>query len=406
MKKIILILALLFLAFYLSAQIEQHSVSVRNIEIPVGVFDGGEFVKDLTMDDFEVLEEGELQEILALYQVRNGEIMRMDADRDFMPVTKRYYYFLFQILDYNPKISEAMEYFFHNVFQSGDSVTVMTPVKNYTLSQEAADNKPRETLVNDMISVIRRDTKVGSLEYNNMLRDLKIMIRSISSSITGMSGNMGDMESDVASGMSSLQFVLPRYRETLQKMEELRVVDEKKFLSFAQRLERMLGKKYVYFFYQREFRPELQPNVLNTYMSVDQDDQSVIGQLQELFQFYHREINLNTERLKEAFADSCINFNLIFMNKEPAHISGINMREQSEDVFKVFSAVTEATGGVVDNSQNPVAAFKSAAKRNEFYYILYYTPKNYVADGQFRQITVRLKNKDYEINHRLGYIAD
>lgn len=406
MKKIILILVLLFLAIYLSAQVEQHTVTVRNVEIPVRVFDGGEFVTGLTMDDFILLEEGEPQDILALYQVRNGEIIRTDADRDFMPVTERHFYFIFQILDYNPKINEAMEYFFQNIFLPGDTVTVMTPVKNYYLSQEAAKSKPVETLVNDMISVIRRDTKLGSLEYNNMLRDLKMMVRSLSSSVTGLSGTSTEMESDVAAGMSSLQFVLPRYRETLQKMEELRVVDERRFLLFAQGLKRMLGQKYVYFFYQREFRPELQARVLNSLMSTNQDDSNVLSQLQELFQFYHRDINLNTDRLTKAFADSSLVFNFIFMNKEPEHISGVDMREQSEDVFKVFSDVTEATGGVVDNSQNPASAFKNATEKNEYYYLLYYSPKNYVPNGQFRTVTVKLKNDGYKINHRLGYIAE
>ncbi|MBN2246133.1 MAG: VWA domain-containing protein [Candidatus Aminicenantes bacterium] len=406
MKKIILILALLFLAIYLSAQIEQHTITVRNIEIPVRVFAGDEFVKDLTITDFELMEEGNPQEILALYQVQNGKIIRMDAERDFMPVTERHFYFIFQILDYNPKLNEAMQYFFENLFRSGDTVTVITPVKNYILSPEAAKNKPTEKLVSDMVNVIRRDTKLGSLDYNNMLKDLKMMVRSISGSVTGLSGTSTEMESDVAAGLSSLQFVLPRYRETLQKMEELRVVDEKRFLLFAQGLKRMLGQKYVYFFYQREFRPELQARVLNSLMSMNQDDSNVLSQLQELFQFYHRDINLNTERLTKAFADSSLNFNFIFMNKEPEHISGVDMREQSEDVFKVFSDVSEATGGVVDNSQNPAAAFKNASKRNEYYYLLYYSPKNYMPDGQFKKITVKLKNDGYKIDHRLGYIAD
>jgi VWFA-related protein len=406
MKKIILILVLLFLVIYLSAQVEQHSVTVRNIEIPVRVFAEGEFVTGLTIDDFVLLEEGEPQKIMALYQVKNGEIIRTDAERDFMPVTERHFYFIFQILDYNPKINEAMHYFFENLFKPGDTVTVITPVKNYYLSREAVKNKPIETLVSDMINVIRRDTKLGSLEYNNMLRDLKMMVRSISSSITGLSGTSTEMESDVAAGMSSLQFVLPRYRETLQKMEELRVVDERRFLLFAQGLKSVLGLKYVYFFYQREFRPELQARVLNNLISMNQDDSNVMSQLQELFQLYHRDINLNTEHLTKAFADSSVNFNFIFMNKEPEHISGVDMREQSEDVFKVFSDVSEATGGVVDNSQNPAAAFKNASKRNEHYYLLYYSPKKYVSNGQFKQITVKLKNNGYKIEHRLGYIAD
>jgi hypothetical protein len=49
---------------------------------------------------------------------------------------------------------------------------------------------------------------------------------------------------------------------------------------------------------------------------------------------------------------------------------------------------------------------RSAVAASENYYLLYYTPRDYRADGSFRSIKVRVKGADYRTSHRQGYIAD
>ena len=81
------------------------------------------------------------------------------------------------------------------------------------------------------------------------------------------------------------------------------------------------------------------------------------------------------------------------------------MREQSEDVFDVFSEMANATGGTVTTSQNPAAGFINTAGKFESHYLLYYSPENYREDGQFKTIQLKVKDKNYKINHRIGYYA-
>jgi hypothetical protein len=190
-------------------------------------------------------------------------------------------------------------------------------------------------------------------------------------------------------------------------MEELRVVDYKKFLQFAaSRKSMQRGQKIVIFFYQREFRPEISSGVINRIMSGYQDKPHIISEVQDLFQFYRMDFNFNTERVKQAFADSSIFFNLIFMHKEPERALGITMREQSEDAFNAFSQIAKATGGIVDSSQTPLAAFKNCVDAAQSYYMLYYTPVDSKKDGKFKSIKVGVKNKSYKIAHRLGYFVN
>jgi hypothetical protein len=81
------------------------------------------------------------------------------------------------------------------------------------------------------------------------------------------------------------------------------------------------------------------------------------------------------------------------------------MKEQSEDVLALFKEVTQATGGTIDQSQNPAAAFKDAIAASENCYLLYYTPTNTRKDGTFREIVLKVKDKEYKVNHRQGYFA-
>jgi len=64
------------------------------------------------------------------------------------------------------------------------------------------------------------------------------------------------------------------------------------------------------------------------------------------------------------------------------------------------------TGGLKDTSANAAASFKRAVDFSESYYLLYYTPKDYKADGEFKKIKVKVKGQNYRITHRAGYIAD
>ena len=70
MKKFIPVLAALILSFALLAQEIQHETIVVNIEVPVRVFDRGQFVENLTIDDFEVYEDGKLQNVVAVYLIK------------------------------------------------------------------------------------------------------------------------------------------------------------------------------------------------------------------------------------------------------------------------------------------------------------------------------------------------
>jgi len=114
---IYILLVLLFLIPQLFAQAVQHEAIVANISVSLRVFDGDRFVEDLTLNDLELYEDGKPQKIQGLYLTRQTVIERSQAGRDFSPNTARRFYFLFQITDFNPQITEAIDHFFTHVYQ-------------------------------------------------------------------------------------------------------------------------------------------------------------------------------------------------------------------------------------------------------------------------------------------------
>ena len=283
-----------------------------------------------------------------------------------------------------------------------DNLTIITPMQTYTLPSGALKKFSRDQISKEMQNIIRKDVQIGSANYRSAFRDLKRLVQSISGSGRGVD----QLEESSADSAASMEFLLPRYRETLMNMERLRVVDEKWFLTLAQQMKMIGGQKNVFFFYQREFRPEISGTAYNRIISEYQDKPNVLAEINDLFAFYRRDTELNPNRIKQAFADSSIDFYFLFMDRRPESAPGIIMKEQSEDVFSTFSEVTKATGGLIRTSQNPAMGFKNAVTASESCYFLFYSPKDYKKDGKFKKIEVKMKNRDYNIKYRTGYIAD
>ncbi len=396
-KTTILVTCILALVLSGTGQ-DQSQTDINSIRVPIRVFDGKNFINNLTIEDFELFENGLKQKIEALYLADGTHISREEEYREFHPNTKRVFYLLFQLTDYNPRLADAFDYLFKDVLTPQDSLVLMTPRQNYSLSPEALASRPPEQLAEEMTDIVRKDIKVGSSEYRSLMRDLRRLVRSLSG--TSHMGGISDTSSIDAN--LGIEHLLSNYRDTLEKIETLRFVEEKTFLNFAAQVKQFPGQKNVFLFYQREYRPEIQARIMDQMLTMYQDRPNVIGDVQDLMQFYRRQIRLDTLTLQRAFSDASIFLNFIFMDKNIDNYTGIDMREQSEDVFKTFTQIANASGGVVDNSQNPYYAFQQGCDIAGHYYILYYTPTG-SAGMDYNEIEVRVKNPDYRVTHRGGY---
>ncbi len=422
MKKSIFILLICIICVALfSQQVTEESV-VINVEVPVRVFEKNVFVDNLTINDFEILEDGVPQRVEAVYLVKKRSIERSEEIRRFSPETKRSFFLFFELSEYDPKLGDALGYFIKNSISPEDELTIATPMKTYRLRGKALEVKSHDEILKQLKGLIRRDTLLGASEYNNLLKSMEELARTISASIleaTESTEQDPTTEGEEESYFERMENLTPGdfkgrsideqlqiYQDLLMKIETIRSVDEKQMNKFAEYLKEKEGRKYVYMFYQREYIPQIDPEILNEYMSLYQDRPNISMTMTSLIDLFRRDVDFDVDKVKQAYADSSVSIHFLYITKPPPHVFGVYMKEQSEDIFGPFREMARATGGYTDSSANPDFLFQEAVKSSENYYLLYYSPKAYKSDGTFKNIKVRVRDKNYRVTHRVGYYAN
>jgi hypothetical protein len=365
------------------------------IRAAVRVFDGGTFVSGLRLEDFEVLENGRPRPIRSLYLVAGDAVLKSEGS-GFQPFVGRRFTLMFQMSEYHPKLAEAIREFIARELRAGDTLDVQTPMGSYQLDAQALAARSRKAVADRLIEIVRTDITAGGTAYNSLLNELKKLVRSI-----GGANAMEALETDAETESFSPELLLPRYRAILQNLDGLRKIDVDLFERYARALKTLRGQKHVLCFYQREYQPEIDPQVLNELFTANQDKANILGDLQELFQSYKRGFAQDDARLARAFADSGASFSLLFLNKSPERIARIVMREQSEDIFRLLADIAKATGGVVETSQNPAAGMASALKILERAYLLEFVSQD--EGNSFKSLSVSVKGRSYRVIHRQGF---
>ncbi len=408
------LLPALALALPLLAQTIQHETRAVNIEIPVRVFQGERFVDSLTLDDFEIYDDGRLQELEAVYLIKKTAIERREESRPFVPDTGRHFYLFFEMTQYDPRIREALSYFLGEVLLPGDEFVVVTPMKTYRMKSEVFKIAGRDRAFEQLLGILRRDILIGSAEYRDTVEDMKAlaltMVGAAGLSSTNaqspMAGDPFTTSGSVYEVSASIEEHLQMYTACLGRLENMRHINRARVEGFADYLGDQSGRKEIFFFYQQEFIPKLDPAVLNTFMSTFNERPDIVHSLTGIFELYHRETPFDVEPVKRAYSNSGAAVHFLFLTRPTPRMPGVTMEERSEDLFAPFREMSRATGGFIMSTANLNAAMRSAIDASENYYLLYYTPKDYQSDGRFHSVRVKLKRGNFRVSHRLGYIAD
>lgn len=409
MRKTYLLLFILCLFLPLTSQDIQEKSQVINVEIPVRVFLGTTFIDNLILADFEIYEEGILQDIEAVYLVKKRSIERSQEKKKFSPRTARNYFLFFEVTEYSSRLGDAVKYFIHNVILPDDSLTIVTPLKTYRQTTEAFKYNTKEELTKQLTDILKKDITMGNSQYRSSLMELTGLASTLASDTERGSGeDLRIMDTSSSNQYSHYPFdrKLQKYASILERLESLRQVNQGKLLGFSNYLKELKGQKYVFLLYQREFIPQIEPRIMDKYMDLYQDSPHVTQALKTLFSFYHRDVSFNVDLVKQSYADSSISIHFLFLTPPSKNMPGLVFNEHSEDIFSAFREMALSTGGSVESSANPEYLLNQAVKASENYYLLYYSPLNYNEDGKFKRIEVRVKGEKYKVVHRFGYFAN
>lgn len=370
----------------------------RFIPLTVRVFQGNQFVDDLTLDDFEISVSHRLEKPVSLFLVNRQQIERQEGELSSPPDLTRRIIIMMKMIDYHPQLAQAIQDLFMNEILADDILEIQTPLKSYMMVPGALENVPRPVLIKNALELVRKDIMQGNMLYNSLLNELKRFVRRISGVSTFETEELGGISEDLG-----LPFLFQNYRMNMQKLEALRRIDENQLLQFADHMQKISGQKFIFFLYQREFLPEINPAKMNELLSMYQDEPNIVGELQDLFQQFHRPLAFNAPVLEEAFASSEAQLNFLFLNKDAPRVAGLVMRERSEDIFKLMTKIARATGGITEASQNPEAALRKAFALASKYYLLYLEPREELEAAVFNPVMVKVKRENVSVMTRLGF---
>jgi VWFA-related protein len=360
---------------------QQHESVVVNIEVPVRVLRKDAFVDGLTLKDFEVFENGVPQIVEAVYLIRDKQILREEKAAGAAPPrprNARHYVLYLDFKEYLPKAGEALDYFFGNVLGPEDTLFVVTPAKTYRFKSEALSLVPRRQIADKLKAKLRTDIQMGNSRYRSLMLDFYRLEEE-------------EYPAEMAEVKENMLFDLAR------EMRDLNEINERQVMGFADAMKSLEGEKHVFLMFQKEVLPEHE----------FADDKQA-----ELF----KPVSFDVDRIKRYFADASVTIHCLYITKTPAFahnpmsmsgsVLASRLQDLSSDIYAAFKEMAVATGGVTESTSNPNSAMRQAAEASGNYYLLYYRPVDYRADGRFQKIEIKVKGEGLKVVHRLGYIAD
>lgn len=361
---------------------EEHTARVVSIEVPVRVYKKGHFIRDLSIHDFLLYEDGVQQTIDAVYLIKKKTKEREEKHEEAVKtrepeVESRNFVLVFEICQYLPKLNEVLDYFFNKVMMPGDSLKVYTPVRAYSIKEEAFKVLPKQKIADQLKAKLRKDIIQGASDYKSLYEQIRKIVYT-----------------EGFEGVENLMCM-----EILRKMRTLQQVDASKLTQLAKSLKQTEGQKHVFLFYQQQSLPI--PDFIDDFQKME-----LLTSMPQ-----------HAEEIETAFSDASISAHFVFITKKPSDElditrrtnyadQEIKMEDSSAEIFSAFNDLAKATGGLTESSANVAVAFEKIVEASENYYLVFYTPKDYKADNKFHKIEIRIQGGGYRITHRAGYLAD
>jgi hypothetical protein len=386
----------------------QEEVTVVAVEVPVRVLHKGQFVRNLTKEDFEIYENGILQPITG-FEVRSRRIsVPVDVSEEELKIQpeKRLFLLIFNIFDYQDYVGEAIDYFFANTFRKGDRVIVMTEGNLFPIDT----GKGVAKVAQDVKNTLKQFKVISSMQILSAYQDLKSEADRLILSLQGRMGQAWDQ--------AVMAFYRNYERIWLEYKRQFITPDLALYQSITKRIKVEEGEKWALCFQQREMFPELKnegrlERLIRELVDTPSEDplkttqqRNVRSMQMELQRLFDVSGDVPTEALKNLFMEANITFHLLLLKSHrPMVEQDFELREVAKDYEDCFRQISFSTGGHTVFSNKVVAAMEEASQTEDYYYMLVYSPKEDPTKKPL-SIDVKVKQKGLDVIHLKQFLQE
>ncbi len=401
---IIFLLKLDFNPAYCQALVDQQKVTVIAAEIPVRVYFQGEPLRGLTIDDFELWEDGVQQQIrkLEFFTKKIEESPPQREKNREVKRPRRVFLLIFNIFDYQESMGQALDEFLGRYFQPGNQIMVLIENRLLVVDQELS----LEELIQVLKSSLRKYKQISTMKFYRTFHHLNLEAEKLLLNLRGNS-NSGVVSQD--------QAIINFYNNYLNTWRDFKrqfiIPDLDVYQQVGWQLQNFKGEKWAVCFQQRELFPKLKKmGSLNRTINELINSQTA-PRAQTTARFIRakqwelqREFDLSPDfywrKVKNIFLSANITFHLLLLKSTRTLASpDFELREVAQDYENSLKQLAVSTGGYMGFSNNLGETLNAAVKKEDYYYLLVYYPQQ-VNPGEERQIEIKVKREGVEVVHQ------
>jgi len=247
------------------------------------------------------------------------------------------YVLIFQNLEYDKRIGDAVDYFLKEVLKPADYLLLLTPMKPYSFSQKTRETTPLEKLSEITKDVLKRDISMEATTYTDIIQQMEIVVRSFS-------------DPNIAQPKS----LITQYRQLKENLFSIRKLNEKLFLDLAAKFKQAKGETHIIIFYEKRIR------VIPNRQTMDRlrGNAEVRFDVNEVLESESGAEVMNVETVSQALKDAAIRLDFVYLNTRMKQSREMEVKEFSGDIYNVFSKIAKETGGTVMIASRTDAALK------------------------------------------------
>jgi hypothetical protein len=382
----------------------QEEVTVVAVEVPVRVLHKGQFVRNLTKEDFEIYENKVLQPITG-FEVRSRRIsVPVDVSAEELKIQpeKRLFLLIFNIFDYQDYVGEAVDYFFANTFRKGDRIIILTEGNLFDIET----GKGPANVAQDVKDALKKFKVISTAGTYSAYQDLRYEADNLLMQLRGKKPfNSYTWDQDI------LRFYQNYERNWADYRRQYITPNIELYRSLIKRFKQFEGEKWALCFQQREMFPKLKnegplDREIRPWIETSSDNPMITTQqrnirskqmqLQRLFEVSG---DIPTEALKDLFMEANITFHLLLLKSHRTLVEkDFEFREVGQDYEDCFKQISISTGGHTVFSNKVTEAMIEASQTEDYYYLLVYSPKEDPTEKPLT-IDVKVKQKGVYVIH-------
>lgn len=344
----------------------QEYIEVINVQLILRAWKDGKPLSGLKQGDITLYEDGKPITLTSFQEIRR-KVGTVGTQENRKP---RLFFLYFRAVEPDPRLREALDFFFKRVYRDGDYVLLLFRNRAYPITDRPRIAPVLETFNTAMTQALNTSRLEKQRLYDALERYIKAYL-----------DEMSKNESNSFLNDTALMQLLSNFKTAWQQYRIDNItLEQAKLKSIAASLKKVDLEKWGFVFYQQDNLPQLN---LKSIFRMRKTAPTGISTLRKELEIIARDMNQTgydsktINELKNTFIQSDITLHVLLstpVSRGKLQSTYLQPVAAQTDWQQVFRNISQASGGEVAVDNNLRDSMVKAVARQDVYYRLTYAP--------------------------------